>query len=144
MENYRIYLSGGMSGLSLEEQKSWRDRVINAIKYGEYEINKSLIFFNPPDYYSPCDEEPQYKTEKEVMEFDLNQLRKSDLVIVNFNVPHSIGTAMEIMLAKELNVPIIGLNKDGYKLHPWLVECTTRMCDTMREMVDYVANFYLK
>ena len=25
------------------------------------------------------------------------------------------------------------------ELHPWLIECTTRMCDTFDELIDYVA-----
>ena len=78
------------------------------------------------------------------MEYDLNALRKSDLVVVNFNAPNSLGTAMELILAKELHIPVIGLLKDNIALHPWLIECTTRMCDNMRELVDHVVNFYLK
>lgn len=143
MEQIKIYLSGGMGGLTFEEQVGWRNKVINAITYGDYELNVKPIFFNPPTYYCPA-LEPEYKTEKEVMEFDLNWLRKSDLVIVNFNVPQSIGTAMELILAKEHHIPVIGLNKDNLELHPWLIECTTRMCSTMRELVDYVTSFYLK
>ena len=51
---------------------------------------------------------------------------------------------MELMLAKELHIPVIGLNKDNMELHPWLIECTTRMCDDLRELVEHVVEFYLK
>jgi hypothetical protein len=78
------------------------------------------------------------------MEFDLYNLRKSNLVVVNFNAPQSIGTAMELMVAKENKIPVIGLNKDETKLHPWLIECCTRICDSFREIVNHVVNFYLK
>lgn len=141
MENVRIYLSGGMSGLSLEEQTKWRNKFKDAIKYN-YETDKSISFFSPPDYYNF--DEIQHKSEREIFEFDLNALRKSDLVVVNFNAPHSIGTAMELMLAKELHIPVIGLNKDNIELHPWLIECTTRMCDNLRELVEHVVEFYIK
>ena len=142
MEQLKIYLSGGMTGLSLEEQTKWRNQIQDAIKYGDFDLNKKPIFFDPTNYYLPTATE--HKTEREAMEFDLNALRKSDLVIVNFNAPKSIGTAMELMLAKELHIPVIGLNKNGLDLHPWLVECTTRMCDDMRELVNHVVNYYLK
>ena len=142
MECVKIYLSGGMTGLSLEDQTKWRNRFKNAIKYGEYDIIKDVIFFSPPDYYNF--EEEHHKSEREVFEFDLNALRKSDLVVVNFNAPNSIGTAMELILAKELKIPVIGLNKDNLTLHPWLIECTTRMCTDLRELVEHVAEFYLK
>ena len=141
METIKIYLSGGMSGLTMDEQMKWRKRIKDALAYGDYNSNKKTTFFNPPEYYNF--EEINHKSEREVFEFDLNNLRSSNLVIVNFNAPNSIGTAMELMLAKELHIPVIGLNKDGVELHPWLVECCTRICDNMKELVSHVADFYL-
>lgn len=141
METVKIYLSGGMTGLSFDEQVQWRTRVENAIIYGDYDVAKKPIFFNPVIYYNL--EESNHKSEREIMDFDLNALRKSDLVVVNFNAPNSIGTAMELMLAKELNIPIIGLNKDDKEIHPWLSCCCTRICDNMRELVEHIVSFYL-
>lgn len=140
MENVKIYLSGAVSGLSFEERNKWRLQIIKAIKYNN-EWEKNPIFFNPVDYYNF--EEVQHKTEKEIMEFDLYNLRNSDLVVVNFNEPKSIGTAMELMLANELHIPIIGLNKDKKELHPWLECCCNRICDDIRELVSHVVEYYL-
>ena len=140
METCRIYLSGGMSGLSLDEQTKWRKRVQDAIKYG-YEHEKKPVFFDPTQHYSLFEQE--HKSEREAFEYDLNALRKSDLVIVNFNAPQSIGTAMELMLAKELRIPVIALNKDHVELHPWLIECCTRICDDLKELVEHIIKFYL-
>ena len=142
MDNVHIYLSGGMSGLSIEEQTKWRKRFCDAIKYGDYDYENKPIFFDPTQRYSVFEQE--HKSEREAMEYDLNALRKSDLVVVNFNSPKSIGTAMELMLAKELHIPVIGLNHDDVTLHSWLVECCTRICDDFRELVNHVVNFYLK
>lgn len=141
METVKIYLSGGMGNLSFEEQSKWRKQVINAISFGDYHWEKKPIFFNPVDHYNFID--IRYRTEREVMEFDLNALRHSDLVVVNFNDPKSIGTAMELMLAKELHIPVIGWNPSKETLHPWLAECTTRLCDDLRETVEHVVDFYL-
>lgn len=141
MEKVKIYLSGGMSSLNLEEQSKWRKQVMDAIKYGDSDCEKKPIFFNPIDYYNF--EVERHKTEREVMEFDLYNLRNSDLVIVNFNDPKSLGTCAELAIAKELNIPVVGINKNNQELHPWLVEFTTRMCDSLREAVDYVVDFYL-
>jgi len=77
------------------------------------------------------------------MEFDLYNLRCSDLVIVNFNSPNSIGTAMELMLAKELKIPIIGINEENKQLHPWLIECVVKMFKKLEDAWMYVSNFYL-
>lgn len=142
MKYVNIYLSGGMGDISYEEQMKWRLQVINAILYGDYGYKMTPLFFNPPEYYNF--EEKRHKTEREIFEFELNQVRKSDLIIVNFNVPYSIGTAMELAIAKEHHIPVIGLNKDKVDLHPWLIECCTRICDDMHELVDHVTNFYLQ
>ena len=141
MESIKIYLSGGMGNLSFEEQSKWRKQVINAILYGDYHCEKKPVFFNPVNYYNLTD--IRYKTEREVMEFDLNALRNSDLVVVNFNDPKSIGTAAELAIANELRIPVIGIRKNGQELHPWLVEFTTRMCGDIREAVGHVVDFYL-
>lgn len=142
METVKIYLSGGMGGLTIEEQTGWRNRLQNAIQYNREPV-KHPIFFSPPNFYCPA-QPVEYKSEKEVMEFDLYNLRKSDIVIVNFNAPQSIGTAMELAIAKENHVPIIGLNENKNELHPWLTECCTRICDTFVELIDHVTDFYLK
>lgn len=142
METVKIYLSGGMGNLSFEEQSKWRNQIINAIKFGDYDYSKKPVFFNPVDYYNF--EEKYHKSEREVVEFDLNGLRNSDLVIVNFNDPKSLGTCAELAIAYERKIPVVGINKDKVDLHPWLTEFTTRMCDDLREAVDYTVNFFLK
>ncbi len=141
METIRVYLSGGMGNLSFEEQSKWRNQMINAIKFN-YEYDKKIVFFNPVDYYNF--EEKKQKTEREVMEFDLNALRNSNLVIVNFNDPTSLGTCAELAIAYEMKIPIIGINRDNNELHPWLECFCNRMCDSLKEAAEYIVEFYLK
>lgn len=140
MNTINIYLSGGMGGLSFDEQVGWRNQIVDNIITDDA-LTFKPVFFNPPYYYTPTYN--YHKSEKEVMEFDLYKLRKSDIVIVNFNVPNSIGTAMELMLAKEYNIPIIGININNKELHPWLSECCSRMCDSIEETLEYVKKYYL-
>ena len=77
------------------------------------------------------------------MEFDLNGVRNSDLVIVNFNDPKSLGTCAELAIAYEMKIPIVGINKDGQELHPWLECFCNRMCYSLKEAAEYVVEFYL-
>ena len=49
----------------------------------------------------------------------------------------------ELILAKEYRIPVIGWNSSGEELHPWLVECITRMCDNLRDAVEHTVEFYL-
>lgn len=141
METVKIYLSGSMSSVSWEEQSKWRKQIIDAIKYGDYGYEKKPYFFNPVDYYNF--QEVRYNTQREVMEFDLSALRKSDLVIVNFNDPESLGTCAELAIAYEMKIPIIGINKDNKTLHPWLNEFVMKMCKSVREAVEYTVEFFL-
>lgn len=141
MEKCRIYLSGGMGSLSFDEQSKWRKQIIEAITFGDYDYEKKPIFFNPVDYFNF--EETKHKSEREVMEFDLNGVRNSDLIIVNFNDPKSLGTCAELVIAYEMKIPIIGINKNGIELHPWLECFCNRMCSDIREAVEYVVEFYL-
>lgn len=140
METVHVYLSGGMGSLSFEEQSRWRQQVTDAIKFN-YECEKKPIFFNPVNYFNF--EEVRYKSQREAMEFDLNALRNSDLVIVNFNDAASLGTCAELAIAYEMKIPIVGINKDNKVLHPWLCEFTSRMCSSLKEAVEYVVEFYL-
>lgn len=140
METIKIYLSGGMGNLSFEEQSKWRKNIQDAIKFN-YDCEKKPIFFNPVDYFNF--EEVRYQNQREVIEFDLNGLRHSDLVIVNFNDPASLGTCAELAVAYEMKIPIVGINKDGKELHPWLIEFTSRMCSSLKEAAEYVVDFYL-
>lgn len=129
-----------MMDVTFEEQYKWRQRIIDAINY-QYEHEKNASFFNPVNFYNF--EDKRHKSEKEVMEFDLYNLRNSDIVIVNFNNEKSIGTAMELMLAKEYKIPVIAFGANEKKVHPWLLECCTRVCDNLKEAVEYTVDFFL-
>lgn len=140
MEIVRIFMSGAMGSISYEEQTQWRQKIINAIKYN-YECEKKPIFFNPVNYFNY--EEVRYKSQREVMNFDLNALKKSDLILVNFNDPSSLGTCAELATAYNMKIPIVGINEEGKKLHPWLESFCDRICESIREAVEYVVEFYL-
>lgn len=141
METVKIYLSGSMMDTSWEEQTRWRRQFQDAIKFGDYDYEKKVTFFDPTQFYNF--EEKRHKSEREIMEFDLYNLRNSNLVVVNLNNPKSLGTMSELILAKEYRIPVIGWNSCGETLHPWLTECVTRMCKNLREVVEHTVEFYL-
>ena len=139
MDKVKFYMAGGMAGLSVEEQMEWRKDIKKRINNSL--IHDSTYFFQPPYYYQPDGD--YHRSEREGRDFDLNRLRHSDVVIVNFNVPSSIGTAQELAVAYEHRIPVIGLNENKNELHPWLYECCTRICETREELVEHIVNFYL-
>ena len=95
-------------------------------------------------YFSFKSDAPEYSSETEVMHFDLYNLRKSDLVIVNYNDKKSLGTTSEIAIAYDRGIPIIALNEDNGELHPWLKYIPERIFNNIDEMLDYIQDFYLR
>jgi hypothetical protein len=109
MRDFKIYLAGGVSNLSKNDQVIWRniisDMINNRCKTVDVKYNIDII--SPPDYFTF--EEQNYNSDLEVMKYYLRHTKSSDLIIVNFNDPRSIGTAQEIAVAYDHNIPILGL-----------------------------------
>ncbi len=152
-DKLKIFISGGMSNISEEDSKPWRNifkkkRLRNDISrtyYSDY-----YIFLNPTTLYKPT--EPYNQTyEKEAMSYDLYCVREADVIVVNFNSLSSIGTAQELMLAYTLNKPIIGMiEEDKYdQLHPWYKEeCIKifkykpeKLEEVITEIIEYIWRF---
>ena len=146
----KIFLSGGMTGLTEAEASYWRTsfKLNNAVQ-----DDTPFIFIDPTYYYFTTDKTTQ-EYEKEAMRYDLYWVKHSDIIIVNFNSLSSIGTAQEIMLAYTLNKPIIGMiEEDKYnQLHPWYKqECvkifkynSNELKETIEEIIKYIDRFNLK
>ena len=137
MKKPKIYLCGKMQGLSLKEMNGWRKEIIRLFK-DTYCDN--IHFENPVAYYNFEMDRSQY-TDKEVMDFDLYLVRNCSLIIVNLDYPDSIGTAIEMFLASELHIPVIGFGTR--EVHPWMELSLSKRCKTMEEAVQYIVDFYL-
>lgn len=142
---FKIYLAGAMAGLDKELYNSWRIEFIDLLtkRYkGQYQC---LDIINPVDFYDPNTPEHNYDNQKEPMEYDLWHVRTSDLIVAKIDEYKSIGTAMELMLAKELNKPVIGYTDmcDRTLIHPWYLECCNKCFEKLQFAVDYIDRYYL-
>lgn len=123
----KIYLAGGIMNLTYNEANDWR----RSIEYILNQKDSSYKCFNPLNY----------SAEDEV-EFDLNALRHSDLVVVNFNDPKSLGTMAEIAIAYEHRIPIIGYYTGGEDmLHPWIRYMINELCVDLEDLIDTIMNY---
>lgn len=147
MRELTIYLAGAMSNLTYEQMNSWRVRLKKNILQEVllYDVKARII--NPVSYYNF--EYPVYKTEKEVMQFDLNLVRNSDIVIVNLDgLNTSIGTCIELYEAMKNNIPVLAFGDietydETYEnLHPWIKECISRVDSSEKELIEYLKDFY--
>lgn len=140
MKNFKIYLSGGMGNLSWDEQTKWRNSVIKYFK--KYEnLNYKLEIFDPTKYYNF--QTKKHDTELEVMKFDIRNVKDSDLVLVYFNEPKSIGTAQELAVAWDNRIPIIGVKSKNIDVHPWLKEDCDKIFEDLYAACDYIIDYYL-
>lgn len=139
-----MYLAGKMSGMTLEEMNAWRLRAVELL--GEF-----YHIINPCDYYTVDADRTVYPdggkefniTELEVKEYDLWAVEHSDIILVNFDYPDSIGTAIEIHMAHEVwKKPVIAFGGASAYIHPWVRFCATKRCETVEDAVDYIHKFY--
>lgn len=145
MRDFIIYTSGGMMKFGSEkfdESNKWREYCKDTLE--EFECNYKVKVFNPNSYFSFKENTSGYNNELEVMRFDIHNLRNSDLIIVNFNDMWSLGTMSEIAIAYDRGIPIIGLDVDNQKLHPWQRCMCERIFNDIDEMIDYIEDFYLR
>lgn len=140
MNNYYIYLAGGMSNLPLKEQNDWREDIKEDLE--DYECDYRVKCINPVDYYNSFDDST-YDSDLEVMQFDLHKVRNSDLIIMNFNDMKSLGSMAELAIAWDRGIPIIGLNESKQQLHSWQYCMCSKIFNDKEDMLEYIANYYL-
>lgn len=150
-----IYLAGRMGGLTKIEYNTWREGLKKKLEIAAGCCNSMIQVINPADYFDFDNMEGH--TDKEIMQFDLNMVHQSDIVIANINdINESIGTAIEVYEANRLNIPVIAYanvpeilehkrnNVIFDKIHPWIKEClATKLMFHSDDVVQYVKDFYM-
>lgn len=142
MEQFNIYLIGGMSKFGVDkfnEGNEWRLFVKSTLEdmLCKYRVNVC----NPNDYYNFLDN-TTYDNQREIMEFDLNKVRNSNLCIANFNDVGSLGSMAELAIAYERRIPIIGLCENNEHLHPWQIEMINKKFTDKYDLIEYIRKFY--
>lgn len=140
-----IYLAGAMSNLTYVQMTMWRHELGILLQLSAEDYGMKVKVVNPVSYYNF--EEKRHKSEKEIMQFDLNYIRKSDIVVVNLEgLNTSIGTCIELYEATKNNIPVLAFGTvEMYdSLHPWIKECITRVDWTKEELVEYIEDFYFR
>ena len=145
MKDFQIYLAGGMGKFGKDkffESDNWRKYC--KITLENYDTDRYKVHvINPNDYFNFADETPRYASQREVIEFDLNKVRHSDLVIINFNDMYSLGSMGELAIAYDRRIPVIGVDTNEQNLHPWQIEMCQRVFNSLDLLLDYVEDYYL-
>lgn len=143
MKELLIYEAGKMSGLSFSNMNEWRVDLKGRLLKASDAKGLKIKVVNPVTYYNF--EYQLHKSEREIMLFDLNLVKKSDIIVVNIEgLNSSIGTCIELYEAYTKNIPVLAFGSiDEYlSLHPWIKECITRIDWNKEELVEYIEDFY--
>ncbi len=75
----------------------------------------------------------------EIVEFDLQDIRDADIILVNYNKP-SIGTSMEIFYAAyDLGKFVVSFSPFDYKdCNPWVVKFSTKILPNLDDACEYI------
>ena len=80
----------------------------------------------------------------EIVEFDLQDVRDADIVLVNYNKP-SIGTAMEVFYAShDLQKFVVAFSPFGFKeCNPWMVKFCTKILPSLDTAIEYIQKHFV-
>lgn len=139
---YQIYLAGVIGNSTYKQATEWREYVTRQCKalYGTEVVCKSPMRFKKQlDTTETLDfvYDNKYLCDpKSIVSRDLNDVRNSDLLLVKLDTDViSIGTSVEIGVASELRIPIIGVfskdNNNIYNKHPFIQELVNFKTDDL-------------
>lgn len=80
----------------------------------------------------------------EIVEFDLQDVREADIIIVNYNKP-SIGTSMEVFYAShELGKFVVAFSPFEFKeCNPWMVKFCTKILPSLEDVIEYITEHFI-
>jgi nucleoside 2-deoxyribosyltransferase len=81
----------------------------------------------------------QVDSANEIVEFDLQDVRDADIILVNYNKP-SIGTSMEVFYAAyDLGKFVVAFSPFEFQdCSPWMVRFSTKILPTLEEACHYI------
>ncbi len=129
-----IYLSGPIMDEHVGVAREWR------------EVAKQLLGdrFRLLDPMRRAFIDRQVDSANEIVEFDLQDVRDADIIMVNYSKP-SIGTSMEVFYAAhDLGKFVVAFSPFEYKdCSPWMARYCTKILGTLEEAVKYVENHFI-
>lgn len=85
----------------------------------------------------------QVDSANEIVEFDLQDVRDADIILVNYNKP-SIGTSMEVFYAAhDLGKFVVAFSPFEYKdCSPWMARYCTKIVPSLEDAVNYILTHF--
>jgi nucleoside 2-deoxyribosyltransferase len=133
MVKKKIYLCGPIMNCSADEAGDWREQT-------KKRLNDRFELLDP---MRRCFRDHEVDSSNEIVEFDLQDIRDADLILVNYSKA-SIGTAMEVFYAAhDLGKFVIAFSPIPYKnCSPWMAKFCTKILPSLPEAWDYIERHF--
>jgi len=130
----KIYLCGPIMDEHEHQARVWR-RVAHEL------LRNDFVLLDPMRRNF---KDREVDSANEIVEFDLQDLRDADIVLVNYSKA-SIGTAMEVFYAShELGKFVVAFSPFSYQdCNPWMVRFCTKILPTLEESVAYIREHFI-
>ena len=124
-----IYLSGPIMDEYLGEARAWRETA-------KTELQENFRILDPMRRQFV---DRQVDSANEIVEFDLQDVRDADILLVNYNKA-SIGTSMEVFYAAhDLGKFVVAFSPFEFKeCSPWMVRYSTKILGSLEEACEYI------
>lgn len=125
----KIYLCGPIMDEFEGEARAWRETA-------HQELKQSFMMLDPMRRNF---KDREVDSANEIVEFDLQDVREADIILVNYNKP-SIGTAMEVFYASnDLGKFVVAFSPFSYQqCNPWMVRFCTKILPSLEESITYI------
>ncbi len=134
MKKLKIYLSGPIMDEEGTNAKDWRERAKEQL----------LSDFSILDPMRRNFKDREVDSANEIVEFDLQDVRDADIILVNYNRP-SIGTSMEVFYAAhDLGKFIVAFSPfDFASCSPWMVRYCTKILPNLNAATAYIKDHFI-
>lgn len=129
----RIYLCGPIMDCAADESMSWRERA-------KQRLAGRFVMLDP---LRRNFRDREIDSANEIVEFDLQDVRDADLLLVNYSKA-SIGTSMEVFYAAhDLGKFVIAFSPETFEnMSPWMVRFCTKILPDLEAALNYIERHF--
>ena len=129
-----IYLSGPIMDVHEGEARAWREEA-------RRRLGRQFRLLDPMRRNF---KDREVDSSNEIVEFDLQDVRDADIILVNYNKP-SIGTAMEVFhAAHNLGKFVVTFSPFTFQeCSPWMIRFSTKILPSLEEACHYLQTHFV-
>ena len=130
----KIYLCGPIMDEKEGVARAWRELALAKLSPGFIMLDPMRRDFKDREVDSA----------NEIVEFDLQDVREADIILVNYNKA-SVGTSMEVFYAAhDLGKFVVAFSPFEFKdCNPWMVRFCTKILPSLEETIEYINKHFV-